>query len=352
EEAGAPLGDETVAVVCPGGRLTNGYASTYVRVWERTRNRLGAGAYFQRITPRELAPMARAGVVSKAIVQRDALPGELVEEVLALAETGKLTLLLDIDDNLLDVPAEKDLKGAYRAYAPFLRRQLAGAARVSVSVPELAEAFSAITDRISVLPNQLSRPIWGAPPDRAPGEDQTITVLYMGTRTHDADLDLVRPAFAEVARRHPTARLRIIGGLATAWAETPDWLQVTPIPENAKAYPDFVAWLRAQARTAAFAVAPLVRTDFNRYKSGLKFLDYAGLGLSGLFSDVEQYQAHQRNSGCGRLVADTDWGTALEEAIQCYKRDPQMWEIQGAAARNWAVEKHMFPPIPHWVATA
>ena len=345
EEAGAPLGDETVAVACPGGRLTDGYASTHVRVWERTRNRLGAPHYYQRVTPREIVPMARLGLISKAIIQRNAIPAALEAEMASLVEAGKLVTVLDIDDNLMEVPAEKDPKGAYRAYAPFLKRQLAQAARVSVSVPELADALDGITDRVSVLRNQLSRPVWGPPPDRAPGSDRRITVLYMGTRTHDADLDLVRSAFADVARRHPAALLKIIGGLEKPWTQSPGWLLHVPVPDGAKAYPQFVTWLRAEARTAVFAIAPLVRTDFNRYKSGLKFLDYAGLGLSGLFSDVEQYRAHHQDSGCGRLVGDADWAAALDDAIQDYEKDPHIWERQGMKARTWAVEKHMLPPI-------
>ena len=345
EETRQPAGDETIAVVSPGGRLTNGYASTYVRVWERTRNRLGAAPYYQRVTPRELAPMVRTGVVSKAIIQRDALRGEFAEDISKLVETGQLTTVLEIDDNLLDVPLEKDPKGAYRAYAPFLRRQIAQAARVSVSTEGLSEAFSGITDRISVLPNQLSRPVWGVPPDREPGTDAMITILYMGTRTHDADLALVRTAFASLVKQHPSARLKVIGGMAEVWAENPAWLQLTPIPENAKAYPRFVSWLRSEARTSVFAIAPLARTSFNRYKSGLKFLDYAGLGLSGLFSDAEQYRTHQRDSECGLLVADTDWSSALERAVESYKEDPEVWERQGLAARSWVVRTHMFPPV-------
>ncbi len=345
DEAGAPLGDETVAVVCPGGRLSDGYASTYVRVWERTHNRLGAKHYYQRVTPREIAPMVRMGLISKVIVQRNAIPAALEAEMASLVEAGKLVTVLDIDDNLLEVPAEKDPQGAYRAYAPFLKRQLSQAARVSVSVPELVGALDGITDRVSVLRNQLSRPVWGPPPDRAPGLDRRITVLYMGTRTHDDDLGLVRSAFADVARRHPTALLKIIGGLEKPWTQNSDWLLHVPVPEGAKAYPQFVAWLRAEASTAVFAIAPLVRTDFNRYKSGLKFLDYAGLGLSGLFSDVEQYRTHHRESGCGRLIRDADWTDALDEALEDHKRDPQEWERQGAAARAWVAATGMHPPM-------
>ena len=115
EEAGAPLGDETVAVACPCDRLTDGCTSTHVRVRERTRNRLGAPHYYQRVTPREIAPMARMGMISKAIVRRNAIPAALEADIASLVETGRLVTVLDIDDNLPEVSAERNPKGASHA---------------------------------------------------------------------------------------------------------------------------------------------------------------------------------------------------------------------------------------------
>ena len=62
-------------MVCPGETLERGYASTHVRVWERTANRLGDRGSYVRCTAHELAAMVETGAVAKAVIQRNALPG-------------------------------------------------------------------------------------------------------------------------------------------------------------------------------------------------------------------------------------------------------------------------------------
>ena len=86
--AGNPVGDECIAVVCPGETLARGYASTYVRVWERTANVLGDRGSYVRCTPQELAAMVETGAVSKAVIQRNAIPRELVPRITALCEAA------------------------------------------------------------------------------------------------------------------------------------------------------------------------------------------------------------------------------------------------------------------------
>jgi hypothetical protein len=162
----------------------------------------------------------------------------------------------------------------------------------------------------------------------------------MGTRTHDGDVALMLPAFEALVRRDPGLRLRLIGGLAKQPKALPHWVEVVELKNQDKLYPAFVAWLRRQAVDVDFAVAPLADTPFNRWKSGLKFLDYAALGLSGLFSDLPEYRALAEESGTGRLVAPgADWTAALEAALA----DLPAFRADGKRARAWVVGRQMVP---------
>jgi hypothetical protein len=66
------------------------------------------------------------------------------------------------------------------------------------------------------------------------------------------------------------------------------WWERLEIPEGKSIYPVFVRWLR-ETITWDFGIAPLVENSFNRGKSALKFLEYAALGIPGIFSNVGEY---------------------------------------------------------------
>ena len=113
-----------------------------------------------------------------------------------------------------------------------------------------------------------------------------------------------------------------------------------PLENAVKDYPAFVPWLRGQAADVDFAIAPLVDTPFNRWKSGLKFLDYAALGLSGLFSDLPEYRRMHEESGTGILVRNPeDWPDALAAAL----KDLPALRAQGRKAREWVVAAKLVP---------
>jgi glycosyltransferase involved in cell wall biosynthesis len=65
------------------------------------------------------------------------------------------------------------------------------------------------------------------------------------------------------------------------------------------------------------AIAPLEDNAFTRCKSDLKYLDYAALGIPGVFSDVRPYRKTVRHRETGLLAANESnaWADALEEVV-------------------------------------
>lgn len=311
--APAPL----IAVTAPHDRhLDRPYASTQIRLGERTRH--GRESIYVPMTPLALLAAVRSRVVDGAILQRNVVPVSMVTPLIAAFENQNLRYALDLDDDLLDVPAEKDPTGVYAAYAPSLGRLVEKASLISVSTDPLRKRMAKLNSNTTLLPNRLSEPVWrGTVPTRI--KDGAIRALYFGTVSHSEDFDLVAEPIAEVIRRHPDFRISVVG---VTRESLPDWAERIDIPDDTKRYDLFVGWLRAQAAKFDFAIAPLVDTPFNRFKSELKVLDSLALGLPCLASDVGPYKELDRSLEGLTLVRNNTerWIRALDIQIQKSRR--------------------------------
>jgi hypothetical protein len=161
--------------------------------------------------------------------------------------------------------------------------------------------------------------------------------IYMGNRSHDADFAMIQDALGNVANDNPGFRLRLIGALAESLPEVPSWLEIVDIPQNARNYPNFVAWLRSQCSDLDFGVAPLTNMPFNSHKSYLKILDYAAMGLPVLASDHPVYAALTRPEHM-HLVNNTtaDWEIALRNILKLGTPT----DAERDAIRMWVMDEH------------
>jgi glycosyltransferase involved in cell wall biosynthesis len=258
----------------------------------------------------------------------------------ALEESG-IPFSIDLDDDLLDVPVDKDPQGIYADYAPFLLRLIEQASLVTVSTKPLQEKMRTINPEVVVLPNLLSDRLWRPPlPEHTVGN--MVRALYMGTVTHGDDLELLLPALEEIQSQHSEFRLSLIGISKTFPTALPTCIETIGIPDDMKSYERFVPWLRQESARFDFAVAPLQDTVFNSGKSALKILDYAGLGLPVLVSDTEVYRDLARRAPHVQPVAnDTQsWVAALSQRITAGPAN----RADGAKLRAWVLENGTLAP--------
>lgn len=313
---------------------------------------------------RLLRPLGHPAVTARGVEARfDALPVTRGQDALVLdrlwlpdIDLARIEALLDqtrrdgvaflysLDDNLLDLPAERQ-DWPLPEHLAIVRRCLAAADGVLVSSEALAERLRPLVrGRLAVLPNALDErllPPWrrgrawdGA--DEAPGPARSarsagaapgeagrpLTIGYMGTATHDADLALVLPALAELQARHgKRLRFEVIGGARrrrsrAAWRAAGldvGFLRPWPADED---YAAFLPWFVARADWD-IAIAPLGDSPFRRCKSDIKFLDYCALEAAPLLSDVPPYRATVRPGETGLLLSDQPeaWLEALETLV-------------------------------------
>lgn len=249
---------------------------------------------------------------------RTAVPtAEDVDALKAIAASVGARLIYDLDDNLLamDEHPERD---SYQGMIRAVRRSVEVADVIWCSTQRLQGALQDINRGATWMPNALDPVLWASSGSarRDWMHDGVLRVLYMGTRTHDEDFALLASAIELVHRRHPgKVRLSLIGVNAKA-AAAHVWMDVLQIPGHVGAsYPAFVRWLVDQ-RDFDLGVAPLIDSEFNRFKSSIKVLDYRALGIPTLASAVPAYVDDAEND---RLLVENDpgsWADALGALIQ------------------------------------
>jgi len=249
------------------------------------------------------------------LVQRHAVPSDEAPAFVGELRRRGVPLVLDIDDHLL-APHHSEAEH-FAGQVESMRVLLDAAALVIVSTPALAQTLAELCRRTAVIANQLDERLFlagtgGQPP--GPGSrhgDRPIRLVYVGSPSHADDLMFLREVLAEVSSEHPGQfELDVVGGESPRTGES--WYRRREIPPGKASYPEFVALLRGWRPEWDIAVAPLLDTPFNHHKSDLKFLEYTGLGLPGVYSDVEAYASV--SDGHTGLLADNDvvaWRDAL-----------------------------------------
>ncbi|MFM7454467.1 MAG: hypothetical protein ACKO1V_10985 [Cyanobium sp.] len=278
-----------VLAQAPGGPLTS---SAWIRLLLPLRRLEQQGGCelvpLEPATPGDAPALALAGL-DRLIVQRAACPTLAQAEALVQAcRQRSLPLILDLDDALFALPAEHPERERYAPALPALEHLLAAADLRVFSTVTLASQCESFGPQ-AVLPNGLDAEAWAGPArfPRAEAEGP-LQMLYMGSRTHDADLALILPELDALAARDSHAfRLTLVGGVSQPLHRP--WLHTLEVPLDARRYPRFVRWLRRLPRHD-LGLAPLVANPFNAAKSDVKLLDYAALGLPALCSPGPAYQ--------------------------------------------------------------
>lgn len=247
-----------------------------------------------------------------------------VERLIEAVRDVGAGLIYALDDNLLDLPAERaDWPTA--AHLAVVRRLLAEADGVLASSDALARRIAPLARRVAVVPNALDERLLGRTgpaPLATPFGPRPLVIGYMGTATHDDDLRMVLPALAEVCRRHAGQVVVECVGVVRQRA-TRRHIEAAGIPLRFAAphpaeaeYPLFMAWFTRHVQWDV-AIAPLRDTPFRRCKSDVKLLDYSAIGAAGVYSRVAAYAGSARHGETGWLVDNTPaaWVEALETLI-------------------------------------
>jgi hypothetical protein len=299
-------------------------ASAHVRVVRRTEHLARTGtAEVRQVDPVAFVDGTDATGYQAVLVQRDALPRDLVAPFLAAAAERRTRTAAEVDDDFFTESGRDRLARA--EYDPdrlaSIDALVRGADLVVVSTEELAALVRPLAHRVVVVRNALDPTIWtpGEPvtDDDRPADEHRV--LYMGTLTHGADLALLRDVFTDLTAPDGTPiRLEVIG--VTEDADEPSWYRRVEVPDGH--YPAFARWLVDHRERWRAGVAPLRDEEFNRAKSDLKALEYTALGLPAVVSDRPSYR-DARGHGVVAVPDDVGaWRDAVRGAVAAGTADP------------------------------
>jgi O-antigen biosynthesis protein len=274
------------------------------------------------------------------LIQRNILQPHNVQPLIDACGDRNLPIVYEIDDNLLQVPADKDLTGVYARSAPAIKTLATAAAAVIVSTEPLATQMRQFNDQVTVMPNVIAEATWlkplvpGVLPDVLSNLPRdTFKVLYMGNSSHGEDLAMIKTVFERLAREQVKVRLLVVGGESEVAENAPDWYTRISIPQGFESYELFVPWFRTVAAVCDLAIAPLVANEFNQYKSPLKFLQYSAVGLPGIYSQVTPYQEVVTQEVDGMLV-DNNPDAWYKAIVQCLNQQDNLTELANAAQKK------------------
>lgn len=309
-----------------------GHLRIEIPMAELARRGLATG-YSERIPSRNGHMLIDPDLIKTVIAQRTCNPGPSMLWQATARAPHRPRMIYELDDNLLDVDPSNDV--AHRFFSqPEIRANLLANLRladaVTVSTDALADVIGAHTSApIHVIPNYL--PAWLLDHEKPTTGNDTVTIGWGGSSTHQMDVDQIGTHLRRVMDRNPHTELHLMG---TNYART--W----GIRDRVR----FTAWTHSVPeywRLIDYDVmlAPLRPHVFNASKSALRPLEAAALGIPVIASDYGPYADFVRHGETGFLVKhDHEWGRYLRELVN----DPAMRAEMGAAGRrqaaDWTIE--------------
>jgi len=220
-------------------------------------------------------------------------------------------LIYELDDNLVDVPA--DIPGLEYARDPDVRRLLLDSVRaasvVRVYAPALRDRLAEYNAHVELVTGPLD---WTLIPDRLPVRDASrVRLVYATSRAQDRIGRLLTAPLRRALDKFPNTELTIWGPQLEGLSGHP---RVRHLPHVAD-YDTFLS--RFVAEAFDIGLAPLPDDEFHRSKSNNKFREFAASGVAGLYSDMVVYNTWVKDGETGWLVADGDepWSAAIDRAI-------------------------------------
>ncbi|HYQ14291.1 MAG TPA: glycosyltransferase [Polyangiaceae bacterium] len=243
-------------------------------------------------------------------------------------QMGRLSVF-EINDDVQAMQASNPLAGffAQPENIRLFRRLALFSDAVQYSVPELQRVYGELNGRGRVFLNQVVAP----PPLREPSGSETVNVGWGGSAGHLADVAEVAEVLMDLVRARPQLTLQLMCS-DKIWqlfdALPNDRKQRTPVG-SIEEYYAFVSRLD-------IGIAPNQDRGFNRARSDVKFLEYAGWGAVAVVQRLTPYLDSVEHGENGFLFGDT---TELRALLERLVAEPEERQRVRERAHRYVVEQ-------------
>jgi glycosyltransferase involved in cell wall biosynthesis/peptidoglycan hydrolase CwlO-like protein len=256
--------------------------------------------------------------------------------------TGK-PLVMDLDDNILNLPKEHPdrISHYYASSLPGLLHALIDVDLVTVSTEHLKNDLIDINPNISVLQNYFDPDLWDLKTTATHQESDTKKILYMGSHTHAADIELVSDALVRVAKEAGNKVEFVFIGVKPP-AHLEKFAKITHIENMGYEYKKFVH--KFSEIEADLAIAPIRDNTFNKSKSPIKFFEYTALGIPAIYSDIEPYSWVVTEGKNGFLAkSENEWVEKINILLDNQELRTQMVaDAKSVITENYLVSDHAY----------
>jgi glycosyltransferase involved in cell wall biosynthesis len=191
---------------------------------------------------------------------------------------------------------------------------------------------------IQVLPNFLDLNLYDFEKVKPKKKvDDRILIGFYGTNTHVVDMfdPGFQRAMSRILKEFPNVYFKTVGFMLP---QMKTWYKKQYLFQNGE--PDFDKWLTVWGEFMGecdIVVAPLIQTDFNRCKSGIKYLEYSAAKKPGVYQDIRQYQELVGVTNARGFLAGSEasWYAHLKRLIESEELRKQV----GEAAYTFVKEK-------------
>lgn len=233
-----------------------------------------------------------------------------------------VVLIYEIDDLLTNIPIEnKAFYNQYKDSSARIKRALQYCDKMVVSTQPLAEAFSKYSDNIRVIPNYLSRNIWGNLVSLR-NQSEKLRVGWAGSMFHKGDLQIIKRLIIDFK---DTVQWVFMGMAPEGLEDEIEYHQ--PVALNQ--YPQKLASLNLD-----LALVPLEQNSFNEAKSNLRLLEFGILAWPVICTDIYPYQEAPVRRVKNRYK---DWKKAFEEMIA----NPENLHKEGDVLKKWVMDNYI-----------
>lgn len=203
----------------------------------------------------------------------------------------KTRIIYEIDDYLLDIPDWNFTKSFFKEHRDSFEKIMRKVDMVTVSTEYLKNKYLHLNPKINVIPNRLSKFLWGEPKFTFKNHNK-LKIVYPCSQAHfytptenKAGGDIGNVLLKYVISTRNRFEWIFMGG-------APRELYPFIISNEIKLLPwtSYLQYpLKLKELNADIGIAPLAINEFNKSKSNIKMLDFVGAGIPAVYTDIECY---------------------------------------------------------------